>query len=134
MKLTKDEDVEFFHDAYSDSTGYHQMGWCISLNLQLKTKEEAQEVWNQILENQSDAEKYREDFNGLTAKNIGEWQNIQIKYIELVERLKKRIEELENYKDGKGVLTKNKPDSKFTLTDISDEILQELQKILGEKK
>jgi len=52
---------------------------------------------------------------------------------EIVERLKDRIEEIRSYKDGKGVLTKNKPDSKFTLTDISDEILQELQQILDGK-
>jgi len=46
-----------------------------------------------------DAKKYREDFNGLTAKDIGQWQQIQIQGIKDRQIVKNLEEELERYKD-----------------------------------
>ena len=52
----------------------------------------------------------------------------------IVQRLKKRIEEFSSYKDGKGICIKLDADKNYEVVDISEHILLELQKILGEKE
>ncbi len=53
---------------------------------------------------------------------------------EIVKGLKKRIEEYKSYKQGRGIISENKPNSKFTVVDISDDILRELQKLVEGKE
>ena len=87
MKLTKD-DKKHFLDG--------DMEW-------FGSPDDREELWNQILKNQEDAEKYR---------NQPEIVTLTLKYREIVERLKKLIEDKKWY--GR------------------DATVEELQKILGE--
>ncbi len=87
MKLTKD-DKKHFLDG--------DMEW-------FGSPDDREELWNQILKNQEDAEKYR---------NQPEIVTLTLKYREIVQRLKKLIDDKKWY--GR------------------DATVEELQKILGE--
>jgi len=50
----------------------------------------------------------------------------------VIKRLKKRIEEFESYKDGKGIVIKLDADKNYEVVDISEHILLELQKCMVE--
>ncbi len=84
----------------------------------------------EVLKNQEDAEKcdyYEKEYIPLLEKQYDEKK-------EIVERLKKRIEEFSNYKLGKGICIEVDPNKKYEVIDISVHILLELQKILEGKK
>ncbi len=126
MVEIKEEDIEYeerdfevVDQDYDDRIGYEHIlkfRW-------LNSKKEADQLKQQILQDHEDAKRYREDFQGLTGKDIAQWQQIQIQGItdrRIVKRLEERIEEL------KKLIEFYQP----VKTPYCESRLEELQKIL----